>query len=215
MLISAALLRLRGVYFAIATLAVALAAEAWMVTWEYAGASRGLNLPFSDLPGPLALYYLALGLTAAASLTAWWLTWSAFGLRLMAVRDDEAAARALGVNGTRIKVLVATLSGFFIGLTGAVVAFNQIALVPENLFDLRWATTMVVMALIGGAGTIGGPLVGAFVIYYLIEKQFESQPEASSLLAGLLVIAVIRFAPGGVWGTAMRLTRAAWRPGAS
>jgi branched-chain amino acid transport system permease protein len=197
---SAALLRLRGVYFSIATLAVALAAQAWMVTWEYTGASKGLNLPISDLPDPVSLYYLALALTIALSLTAWWFSWSAFGLRVMAVRDDEDAARALGVNGTRIKVTVSTLSGFFTGLIGAVVALNQIALVPENLFDLRWTIDMVVMAMIGGLGTVAGPLVGAGVVYYLIEKQFENQPELAALLAGILVIAVIRFAPGGVWG---------------
>jgi branched-chain amino acid transport system permease protein len=201
---SAALLRLRGVYFAIATLVVALAAQAWMLTWEYAGASRGLNLPLSDLPGPLTLYYLALALAVSVSLTAWWLSWSAFGLRVMAVRDDEAAARALGVNGTLVKVIVFTISGFFTGLIGGVVATNQIALVPENLFDLRWATTMIVMALIGGSGTVAGPLLGAGIVYYLIEKQFENSPEIATLAGGLFVIIVIRFAPEGVWGLVTR-----------
>jgi branched-chain amino acid transport system permease protein len=201
---SAALLRLRGVYFAIATLAVALAAQAWMLTWEFAGASRGLNLPLSDLPGPLTLYYASLALAIAVSLTAWWLSWSAFGLRVMAVRDDEAAARALGVNGTLVKVIVFTISGFFTGLIGGVVATNQIALVPENLFDLRWVTTMIVMAMIGGTGTVGGPLLGAGIVYYLIEKQFENSPEIAALVGGLFVIIVVRFAPEGVWGIVTR-----------
>jgi branched-chain amino acid transport system permease protein len=204
LVISAALLRLRGVYFAIATLAVALAAQAWMQTWEYAGGSRGLNLPLSDLPEPLTLYYAALALAIAISLTAWWLSWSAFGLRAMAVRDDEAAASALGVNGTLVKVIVFAISGFFTGLIGGVVATNQISLVPENLFDLRWVTTMIVMAMIGGTGTVGGPLLGAAIVYYLIEKQFENSPEIAALVGGLFVIIVIRFAPEGVWGIVTR-----------
>jgi len=211
---SAALLRLRGVYFAIATLAVALAAQAWMLTWEYAGGSRGLNLPISELPRPLSLYYIALVVVVAASLTAWWLSWSTFGLRVMAVRDDESAARALGVNGTLVKVLVFTISGFFTGLIGGVVAVNQIALVPENLFDLRWVTTMIVMAMIGGAGTVAGPLIGAGIVYYLIEKQFENSPEIAALVGGLFVIVVIRFAPEGVWGLLDQapLLLRRWRP---
>jgi branched-chain amino acid transport system permease protein len=197
---SAALLRLRGVYFAIATLAVALAAQAWMLTWEYAGGSRGLNLPISELPPPVLLYYIVLAVALAASLTAWWLSWSMFGLRVMAVRDDEAAARSLGVNGTLVKVLVFTISGFFTGLIGGVVAVNQISLVPENLFDLQWVTTMIVMAMIGGTGTVAGPLLGAGIVYYLIEKQFENSPEIAALVGGIFVIVVIRFAPEGVWG---------------
>ena len=137
-----------------------------------------------------------------------------FGLRVMAVRDDESAARALGVNGTLVKVLVFTISGFFTGLIGGVVAVNQIALVPENLFDLRWVTTMIVMAMIGGAGTVAGPLIGAGIVYYLIEKQFENSPEIAALVGGLFVIVVIRFAPEGVWGllnqASLLLRR--WRP---
>jgi branched-chain amino acid transport system permease protein len=209
----AALLRLRGVYFAIATLAVALAAQAWMLTWEYAGGSRGLNLPISELPPPLSLYYIALALALAVSLTAWWLSWSTFGLRVMAVRDDEVAARALGVNGTQVKVLVFTISGFFTGLVGGVVAANQISLVPENLFDLRWVTTMIVMAMIGGTGTVAGPLIGAGIVYYLIEKQLENSPEIAALVGGLFVIVVIRFAPEGVWGLLKRAgyLRRRWR----
>jgi branched-chain amino acid transport system permease protein len=201
---SVALLRLRGVYFVIATLAVALAAHSWMMNWEYAGASKGLNLPIADLPSPLAIYYLALALVVAVTLTAWWFTWSAFGLRVMAVRDDEDAARSLGVDGTRIKTIVFTLSGFFTGLIGAVVALNQIALAPDNLFGLSWTIGMVVMTIIGGLGSVAGPLAGATVVYYLIEKQFESQPDIAALVAGILVIAIIRYAPAGVWGLAMR-----------
>lgn len=199
-----ALLRLRGVYFSIATLAVALAAQAWMVSWEPAGGSRGLHLPIAELPAPTVLYALALGLVVATSLTAWWLERSAFGLRVMAVRDDEDAARALGVNGTRVKATVFALSGFYAGAIGGVVALNQISLMPDNLFGMSWTVGMVVMAIVGGLGTVPGPLIGAVVMYYLIERKLESNPDVAALLAGIVVIAVIRFAPEGLWGLARR-----------
>lgn len=199
-LISVGLMRLRNVYFVIATLAVALAAHAWMVSWELTGGSRGLNLPVGDLPDSTVVYYLALALVVAATLVAWWLTWSAFGLRVMAVRDDEDAARGLGVDGTRIKAIVFAISGFLTGVAGAIVALNQIALVPDNLFGLSWTVNMVVMTIVGGLGSVAGPLVGATVTYLLIEKQLEGQPEVAAVLSGLLVLAMIRVAPGGLWG---------------
>jgi len=213
--ISVGLMRLRGVYFVIATLAVTLAAHSWMVSWELTGASRGLNLPVSDLPDWQVIYYLALGLTVAVTAAAWWLTWSAFGLRVMAVRDDEDAARSLGVDGTGIKAIVFALSGFFTGALGAVVALNQIALVPDNLLGLSWTVNMVVMTIIGGLGSVAGPLVGATVVYFLIEKQLEGQPELAAVMSGILVIGIIRVAPDGVWGllklAANRLRRLARR----
>ncbi len=195
-----ALLRLRGVYFAIATLAMALAAQAWMVNWDAVGASRGLNLPIADLPEAATLYGLALGLVTAISLTAWWLGHGTFGLRVMAVRDDEDAARSLGVDGRRIKATVFTVSGFYTGMAGSLIALNQISLVPDNLFGMSWTVGMVVMAIVGGLGTVTGPLLGAGLMYYIVERGLEGMPDVAALLGGIIVIAVIRFAPGGLVG---------------
>lgn len=204
--ISVVLVRLREAYVAIGTLAVALALLAWMVTWEYTGGSRGLNIPLGELPALDTIYYAALACVVVGSLIAWWLEHSAFGLRVMAVRDNEAGARAVGVDGTAVKATVMVVSGALTAVVGAVVAFNQIALVPENFFGLQWVINMIIMTIIGGMGTVAGPLIGAGVVYYGIQKQLESQPEIAVTLTGALVIVVIALAPAGIWGA---LTRAA------
>lgn len=197
---SVALLRLRGAYFAIGSLAVALALQAWMVNWQYTGASKGLNIPLRDLPSTETIYFVALGFVVATCAIAWWFERSAFGLRVMAVRDNEDGARALGVNGTMVKATVLVMSGALTAMLGAVVAFNQIALVPDNFFGIDWVINMVIMTIIGGMGTVLGPLIGAGVVYYGIEKQLESHPAIASTLTGALVIVVIAVAPGGIWG---------------
>ncbi len=88
-----ALFRLRGVYFSVGSLAVSLAALAWMVNWEYTGANQGLNLPFEALPSQDTLFELALASVLLPTAIAWAMTRSRWGLRVQAVRDDESAAR--------------------------------------------------------------------------------------------------------------------------
>ncbi len=199
------LIRLREAYVAIGSLAIALAFLAWMVTWELTGGSRGLNIPLAELPGLDTIYYAALGSVVVASLVAWWLEHSSFGLRVMAVRDNESGARAVGVYGTAVKTIVMVMSGTLTAVLGAIVAFNQIALVPENFFGLQWSINMIIMTIIGGLGTMPGPLIGAGVVYYGIQKQLESQPEIAVTLTGALVIVVITLAPTGIWGSLQRL----------
>jgi branched-chain amino acid transport system permease protein len=194
------LLRLHGAYFAIGTLALALAVQAWMLTWTYTGASRGLNIPFSRLPSVDAVYRLALAFAALATAMAWWFSSSRFGLRLRAVRGDERAAAGLGVRITAVKVAAYGVSALLTGLVGSVIAMNQISIAPDNLFGLQWTIEMVVMAIIGGLGTVWGPLLGAFTVYYLIEYRLQSHPTLSAVLTGIIVIAVVRFAPGGLCG---------------
>lgn len=207
-LVSAPLLfRLRGVYFAVGTLALALAAQAWMVNWEYTGATQGVNIPFDALPSADLLYYLALGLVALSTATTWLVQRSRFGLRLMAVRDAEEAAAGLGVATNRTKIAAYVLSAFLVGMTGALIALNQIIVIPENLFGLDWTIQMIVVTIVGGSGTVAGPLVGAFVIYYLIDQPLEGHASFSVIVTGLLLIAMVRFAPGGLWGLFERLRR--------
>ncbi len=96
------------------------------------------------------------------------------------------------------------MSGTLTAAIGAVVAFNQIALVPENFFGLQWVINMIIMTIIGGLGTVPGPLIGAAVVYYGIQKQLESQPEIAVTLTGALVVLAIALAPAGIWGALKR-----------
>jgi branched-chain amino acid transport system permease protein len=92
------------------------------------------------------------------------------------------------------------LSAFLTGLVGGTVALNQVSIEPNSMFGLKWVVTALVMVVIGGMGTVWGPVVGAFVVYYLLDRSLEDQPVVQALLSGVLVIAVIVAAPGGVVG---------------
>ena len=110
------LLRLRAAYFSVGSLGIALAGLSWMINWRYTGATSGLYLPTDDLPDAMVLYYGAVGLLLVTTVSVGLLVRSRFGLRLMAVRDDEDAAAELGVNGFTVKLTALTISAFFTGL---------------------------------------------------------------------------------------------------
>jgi branched-chain amino acid transport system permease protein len=203
------LLRLRGVYFAIGSLAVALAAYSWAVNWNYIGATQGLSLPIQKLPDEGTLFRLTILALIATTAVAWALTKTPFGLRLQAVRDDEEAATVAGVNAARTKMIAFALSAFLTGVVGALFVMRQIFIDPSTAFSLSWTIDMIVMTIVGGIGTVAGPLLGAFVVYYGIEKQLESSPEVSAILTGVLLVAVVRFAPGGLWGLVLDASRSA------
>jgi branched-chain amino acid transport system permease protein len=205
-LVSFPLLRLSGVYFTIGSSAVALMALAWMVTWEWTGESRGLNIPLDAVPDRATKFRMIATLAVLICVVVHLVLSSTFGLRLMAVRDDEGAAAALGVSARRVKRQAFVLSGLTTGLVGAAVAVNQVSIEPNSMFSLKWVVTALVMVIVGGMGTTGGPILGAFVIYYLVDRSLDGQPVLQALLNGVLVIAVIVMAPNGLMG----LIRGAW-----
>lgn len=199
-LISFPLLRLSGVYFTIGSSAVALAAIAWMVTWSWTGESRGLNIPLDAVPGRGPKFQLIACLAVLTCVVAFLVLRSTFGLRLMAVRDDEGAAAALGVSPRRVKRQAFVLSALLTGLMGGAVAINQVSIEPNSMFGLQWVVTALVMVIVGGTGTVAGPIIGAFVIYYVVDRALDGQPVLQALLSGVLVIVVIVLAPSGIIG---------------
>jgi len=206
-LVSFPLLRLTGVYFTIGSSAVALAAMAWMVTWQWTGESRGLNIPLDAVPDRAAKFRVVATIAVFACVVTYLVLRSTFGLRLMAIRDDESAAAALGVSAVRVKRQAFVLSAAITGLAGGVVALNQVSIEPNSMFGLQWTVTALVMVIVGGMGTVWGPVIGAFVIYYLVDRALEDQPVVQALLSGVLVIAVIVLAPDGLVGV-LRLAAA-------
>lgn len=199
-LLSYPLLRLSGVYFTIGSSAVALIALGWMVTWTWTGESSGLTIPLEAVPSRAVAFRVIAILAIAACVVTAVVLRSTFGLRLMAVRDDERAAAALGVSTRSVKRQALVLSAFLTGLLGGAVALNQVAIEPNSMFGLDWVVTALVMVVVGGMGTVAGPIVGAFVIYYLVDRALEGQPVLQALLSGVLVIAVIELAPNGIVG---------------
>ena len=205
-LMSFPLLRLSGVYFTIGSSAVAIAALAWMVTWDWTGESRGLNIPLESVPGRSLKFQLIAFLAVLTCIVTFLVLRSTFGLRLMAVRDDESAAAALGVSPRQVKRQGLVLSAFLTGLMGAAIAINQVSIEPNSMFSLKWVVTALVMVIVGGMGTLWGPVIGAFVIYYLVDRSLQDQPVVQALLSGVLIIVVISLAPQGIEG----LIRQGW-----
>ena len=208
------LFRLRGVYFSVGSLAVALAIQAWMINWNYTGASTGLNIPIAQIPQSDGLYRIATILAVGATLGVYLLLRGQFGLRLMAVRDDEDAATGLGVRGFAVKAAALMLSAFIAGVAGALIALNQISIEPTTMFGLGFTVNMIVMAIVGGLGTTWGPVIGVLVVYEGIQQQLQSSPSLSAILTGALLIVIIRFAPGGLLDLARRVKSLAahgWR----
>lgn len=205
------LLRLRGDYFSIGTLAAALALQAWALNWSFAGGSTGVNLPAAGIPGPVEIFQLACGIAAVAMICAYLVAHSNFGMRLKAVRDNESAAVGLGVSAYRHRLAALLVSGALSGLTGGLLAMQQISFEPTGMLGIGWTINALLMTIVGGIGTILGPVVGAVAVYYLLTKQLEEYQTLSVVIEGLLLIVIVRFAPRGLWPLLLagvgRLTR--------
>lgn len=191
-------LRMRAAYFSVATLGLSLAGLAWTITWPYAGATAGLNLPGDTGLDDDVLYYLSGGLAILTIASAALLMRRPFGISLMAVRDDEEAAAELGVNPLVAKTVIMALSGLLTGLAGALVAIQKQTIEPYSAFSMVWAINMIVMSVIGGLGRAGGPALGAVFVFGL-QQLLQSYAMWNQLVTAAALIAVIRFAPGGIW----------------
>lgn len=212
-LLSPALLRLRGDYFAIGTLAAALALQAIALNWAFAGQSTGLILPVAAVPSPQALLYAAIGLGAIVLLTVLAVQRSPFGLRLAAIRDDEGAAVGLGVSSLAHRTAIFAVSSVFAAAAGGLVAMQQISFEPDGAFSVSWTLTALLMTVVGGTATFAGPVIGAVIVYYGLTEQLASYPTASLVIEGALLIAVVRFAPRGLWPLAADLAHQLRRRG--
>jgi branched-chain amino acid transport system permease protein len=193
------LLRLRGVYFSVGTLGVMIAAQNWVINWKWAGQTRGVYLPERGTLPFNTQYYMGAALLVGTTAIVALAVRSRWGLRLMAVRDDESAAQELGVNGFRVKLVALATSAFLVGLCGALNAFQQLTLEPYSTFNIIWAINMILACVIGGMATVPGPLIGAALIFEL-QQQLQGYQNLTSLIEGAVLLAVIRFAPGGIWG---------------
>ena len=189
-------LRLRGPYLAIGTLAVA---EILRITVGNA-MPQVSSLPAASLAAYTLVprYYLALLLAALVTVTAWWLTRSRFGYGLVAVREDEGVAEAIGVNSFRHKGAAFVLSGCFAGMAGGVFAFYHVSFYPAFAFDPLWTFDPLLITYLGGVGTVWGPPIGAVFFLVLQEALALQLGELHLLVFGILFIAVVVGVPGGL-----------------
>lgn len=199
------LFRLRGAYFTIGSLAFALAALSWMTIWSFTGATQGLSAPLALAPAPDQLFVIAFVLAAVAIAVSIAVFHSAYGLRLMAVRDDEEVADSLGVAPFRSKLGVLVASGALTALAGGTLALQTISIEPFSAFSVNWTISFIVMAIVGGLGTVWGPVLGAVLIYYGLTVQLQQLPTIGAVVSGLLIVVLIKFLPTGLLGGARTL----------
>jgi len=204
-----AILKLRGAYFAIATIGVNEAVKALVENLEQIGGSEGIFLnvnvykAYGGAENALWLsYYLMLLLTIAVILTSWYVKNSKFGLGLMAIREDEDAAIVAGVNTKTYKCLAYALSAFFPGMIGAIFFFKNGNIEPVNAFNLTLSIEMIFMVMLGGFGTVAGPIIGAIVYERIrgILLMSEMFKDLHMAISGVLLLLVILFMPRGIMG---------------
>jgi len=196
-------LRFRGVYFAIATLVVAIAALYIVLEVKELGDGQGLYLPSSVGFQPLAMFYTIWVVLAVEIGLTYIITHGRIGYGLRSIKSDEDAASTLGINAAQLKLFVYTLSGLFAGAAGGVYAWNVSGAFPYQAFDLGFSLQMLAMIVIGGMGTLLGPLIGTVAVY-LPSQIFLTIPVLGGLQAiviGIVVVVIALFVPGGIVGT--------------
>ncbi len=205
-IIGAAVLRLRGAYFALATIGINEAARAFVTNFEPFGASTGLSINFSayerygGASQALWLTFILLWLVTLAVLVVSYLVKrSRFGLGLIAIREDEDTAMVMGVKAPRDKTKAFLISAFFPGLIGTLYFFKNGNVEPEDAFRFQMSLEVLVMVMLGGIGTLLGPVLGAFAYerlrgYLLTSVIFKNLHLATS---GLILLLIVLFVPGG------------------
>jgi branched-chain amino acid transport system permease protein len=204
--------RLRGPYFTIATIGVSEAVRVVAAGVSWTGGSSGLRMPAGSFDFSRDYSAMVILAVAVVALSAWIKT-SPFGQALRAIRQDIDAAEALGVNSTKYKVLVHALSAAIVAVAGSLFAVNFQYISPNSVFDFRLSLSIVLMPIVGGLGTVAGPVLGALLFGYLQIKLLSSPALRDSylFLYGGMLILVMLFEPKGLLGLYHRLRRAVTR----
>jgi branched-chain amino acid transport system permease protein len=206
-------LRLRGAFFAIATLALAVVLQTLVVNWDYVGGSRGAYIirPNEIWPiGPYIqyLFLLMLALVVMSLTIARGIERSQLGYGFATIRDDELAAEASGVPTLKLKLVATTLSGALMGMAGAPFPYYIGYLQPSSAFGLEYAVNSIAMPMIGGTTSWVGPLIGAILLGTLQQVATVTISSAVNLLiVGLLLVSFVIIAPNGIVGPVQSWTR--------
>ena len=203
------ILRLRGAYFALATIGVNEAVSVFVTNFEPWGGATGLYLSldaYAPLGGPgralWIVYFLMIAIMGLSLALSYAIRHSKFGLGLLAIGQNEDAAATLGVPTRAYKAMVYSVSAFLPAIAGGLFFFKSGIIEPPEAFDLTTSIEAIVMVMLGGQGTVAGPAIGAFLYEelrgYLLTAQLFSHFQL--VIAGLLLLVIVLFAPGGLIG---------------
>lgn len=202
-LISIPILRMRGIFFAVGTMVVGEALRVFFTNfkpvegtaiWGGAGIPVRANVPVTTL------YYLALIVSVVSIIILKFILNSKFGLGLIAVRDNEASALSCGVNSFRTKLYAFILSSFLTGVAASVFYFFQGHVEPFSAFSINWTMVLLIAVIIGGMGTLEGPILGAAIVVFL-QQMLARYAGLSLLIQGIIIVVIVLIIPKGIVGT--------------
>ncbi len=200
LVISPAIFRMSGIYFSIGTWVVAESLAIWFSNWEYVEMGQGLFIKPANQLSVSQLYYLAMLVGAGSVALVHWLMRSRLGLALMAMRNDPGASEISGVSVFRNKLYCYLISSFCTGIVAGVLYLNMMFIQPYKAFGIEWTVALVFIVIIGGIGTIEGPIIGA-VIYVLLQQYLSDYASVSMLVLGVVAIIIMLMVPRGIMGT--------------
>jgi len=203
--------RLKGHYFAMATIAVAELVQIFFTEWDYGGGAVGLYVPMDkqgllwmNFATKLPYYWLALGLLLLTLAANWWIERSYLGYYFRAIKDEPDAARSIGVNIARYKQVALSVSAFFTAMGGSLYAQKELYIDPNSVLSTALSVKMALVAILGGVGTLLGPVAGAVILTSI--EEFSRMAFGGSgrgtdvIIYASLIIGVAVFYPTGVLG---------------
>jgi branched-chain amino acid transport system permease protein len=195
-------LRLKGSYFAIAMLGAAEGTRVVVTVWDsLTHGGEGISFPSTE--NSIETYQAMLALALVTTAVSYAVGHSRLGIRLNAIREDEGAAEALGIDATRYKLAAFTLSAIFPAVAGGIQAYKVLYIDPPSVFFVQVTIAMALMSMLGGKGTVIGPIVGAVLLYGVQEITWVKFPTAHLIAYGIFIIVVARFMPRGLMGIAI------------
>lgn len=200
LIISKAIFRMSDVYFSIGTWVVAESLAIWFSNWEYVEMGQGLFIKPAKQFSVSDLYYISMIVGIGSIILVYFLLRSRLGLALMAMRDNPGASEICGVSVFKNKLYCYLISSFCTGIVAGVFYMNIVFIQPNQAFGIEWTVALVFIAIIGGIGTIEGPIIGA-VAYVLLQQTLSDFGSVSMLVLGSIAIITMLILPRGIMGT--------------
>jgi len=202
------LFRLRGAYFAISS--IFISNSLYIIIKQPVlglGGSVGLTIPIPPIYSKVPYYYVSLSLMIFTIIVAYLIKCSKIGLGMFAIRQNEDAALHFGINTLKLKIMALSVSAIFTGFAGGLYTYYVFYISPETVFSPTLSLQMNFMTIIGGLGTIMGPIMGAFILTSLSEVISYTLGELTPFVYGVSIILIMLFLPEGVWGLLSKLIK--------